>query len=167
MFHWMDGWFFKREDDGAVRIEKRTEAKGDAPLVLGATIPSAEWASIVCAVSTRGESDGRWFQALDFHEGRNADYILTGHQCKPVARLKMGEGRDWWLGELTEPIPEWPTETHCLHIKTPLKEVVLGVTRGDMEQLAVLCQIVCGPINTNWLERMAIVFQKRAEPLRE
>lgn len=90
------------------------------------------------------------------------DYMLTGHKCKKVAAMKMGEGRDWWLGELLEPLDDFPRETHCLHIKTPLKEVVLGVNRGDMEQLAVLCQVVCGPINPHWLEHMTLVLKSRA-----
>src|SRR5687767_9838333 len=47
------------------------------------------------------------------------------HKCKCIARIhNMAPGRDWWLGELTEKVAEWPHETHCLHIKTPLKDVV-------------------------------------------
>ncbi len=81
--------------------------------------------------------------------------VLSEHRCRKIASMKMGPDRDWWLGELLEPIRGFPTETHCLHITTPLKDVVLGVNRADMEQLAVLCQIVCGPINPHWLETMA------------
>lgn len=97
------------------------------------------------------------------------DYVLSGHKCRPVARMFMDEGRDWWLGELTEPLPDWPRETHCLHIKTPLKEVVLGVCAADMEQLTVLCYVVRqtdsasnAHVNEQWIERMAEVLKRRA-----
>ena len=97
---------------------------------------------------------------------KQTDCMLTGHKCKPIARMSMDEGRDWWLGELTEPIPGWPNETHCLHIKTPLKELVLGVNMGDMMQLAVLAQIVHGcPINPHWLDNMEKWLRGRAESL--
>jgi hypothetical protein len=90
------------------------------------------------------------------------DYLLAGHKCKKIASMKMGADRDWWLGKLLEPINGYPTETHCLHIRTPEKEVVLGVNQGDMEQLAVLCQIVCGPINPTWLNTMEGHLKSRA-----
>ena len=82
------------------------------------------------------------------------DYVLTGHKCRRIAELPMESPREWWLGELLEPIENYPRETHCLHIKTPLKEVVLGLHRGDFELLAVLCQVVCGPISPDWLTIM-------------
>ncbi len=72
--------------------------------------------------------------------------------------MPMAENRNWWLGKLLEPIPGYPNETHCLHIKTPLKEVVLGINQGDMSLLAVLCQIVCGPINPEWLNSMSKIL---------
>lgn len=90
------------------------------------------------------------------------DYMLTGHKCKKIASMKMGEGHDWWLGELLEPIAEFPTETHCIHITTPIKSLVLGVNRADMEQLAVLCQVVCGQINPRWLSNMEKALRHRA-----
>lgn len=90
------------------------------------------------------------------------DYVLSGHKCKPIVRLRMESPGDWWLGELLEPIPGFPRETHCLHIKTPVKEVVLGVNRTDMELLAVLCQVVCGPLHPKWLDRMVDVMKMRA-----
>jgi hypothetical protein len=95
------------------------------------------------------------------------DYLLTGHQCRPVAKLQMGPGRDWWLGELTEPLPDHPEETHCLHLKTPLKEVVLGVNAADLQQLAVAAHIVCGELNGDWLSTMAGILQHRTQTAQE
>lgn len=75
-FHWRDSWFFRRQNDGSVRVMRLRKATYDH-LPEGAkesiwlepdvTIPPNEWASIVASVSDRGESDGRWQEALDFH----------------------------------------------------------------------------------------------------
>ena len=108
-------------------------------------------------------------EALRFSElvksyEKETDYMLIGHKCKMIAKMKMGKDRDWWLGKLLEPIEGYPGETHCLHIKTPLKEVVLGVNSGDMEQLAVLCKIVVGHrINPVWIDNMEIFLKIRAK----
>jgi hypothetical protein len=48
-----------------------------------------------------------------------------------------------------------------MHIKTPYKEVVLGLNHGDFSQLAVLCQVMHGgPINQKWLDAMEPVLRK-------
>lgn len=73
------------------------------------------------------------------------------HKCKPLARAVMMQGRDWWIGELTEHIPEWPLETHCLHMKTPLKDVSFLCNSGDFEQLLVLSNVVVKLKNLVWL----------------
>ncbi len=52
-YHWRDGWMFKRMPDGSVRIRKYREQE---PRIVEAIIPPFEWASIVAAVSARGES---------------------------------------------------------------------------------------------------------------
>lgn len=64
-FHWKNGWYFKRESDGSVRIRKVEHASGLD--MVDAIIPPAEWASIVCSVSRDGETGERWNQAQDFH----------------------------------------------------------------------------------------------------
>ena len=92
------------------------------------------------------------------------DYMLTGHKCLRIARMPMREGRDWWMGELTERLPDHPHETHCLHIQTPLKSVVLGVYRADLDYLAVLAQMVGGgPLNPHWSEKMADLMRRLAD----
>ena len=58
-FHSHDGWYFKRLEDGTVRVRY-----GDT---LVATFPENEWASIVCFVSRKGETGDRWQQARIFH----------------------------------------------------------------------------------------------------
>ncbi len=50
-FHWARGWYFKRLEDGAVRIRQKD---GDE-IVVEAVIPPDEWASIVSHVSRAGE----------------------------------------------------------------------------------------------------------------
>lgn len=73
-FHWRDNIFWKRLDDGSVRLAFfMTRASGkahdgdyDEP-VRELIIPAAEWASIVCSVSREGETGDRWKQAQSFH----------------------------------------------------------------------------------------------------
>ena len=86
------------------------------------------------------------------------------HKCKPLAVISnMDKGRDWWLGELTEPVPEWPQELFCLHLKTPLKDVVFLMNLADFQAIATLAQVANGnPINRTWLERMAEHYKRAA-----
>lgn len=63
-FHWKDWWFFKRMDDGSVRVSHAD----DRPYVnVQFSIPAPEWASIVCSVSAGGETGERWEASQDFH----------------------------------------------------------------------------------------------------
>ena len=65
-FHWSDGVYFKRLDDGTVRMRIFGHYNG-TPNYTDRIIPAAEWASIVCAVSALGETGERWNAAQDFH----------------------------------------------------------------------------------------------------
>jgi hypothetical protein len=56
-FHWTDGWYFKRNDDGSVRIRKRTISTDDAPIIAEATIPALEWVSIASHCTAGGEGE--------------------------------------------------------------------------------------------------------------
>ncbi len=62
-FHWRDGWYFSRNEDGSVRVQQRSPGLSDTTI----TIPAPEWASIVCSVSKDGETGERWNAAQDFH----------------------------------------------------------------------------------------------------
>jgi len=111
-------------------------------------------------------SDWLIFITLDPSKKFNGkvDYMLSGHKCKPIASMNMGEGREWWLGKLIEQYAQFPLETHCMHITTPAKSVVLGVMSGDMTQLAVFCHIVNGgPIDQRWIESTERYLRKRAQ----
>jgi hypothetical protein len=64
-YHWRDQIYFGRAHDGSVMVWKNNgEGKADAFQLL---IPQNEWASIVCSVSTAGETGERWNAAQDFH----------------------------------------------------------------------------------------------------
>lgn len=79
------------------------------------------------------------------------------HKCEIIARApNMAEGRDWWIGRLTEPVFVRGTkEKFCLHLKTPLKDVVFLLNDGDLGQLAVLLGCAQGkPICERWVERL-------------
>ena len=69
-FHWRDGWFFKRLEDGSVEVRRHLpnpKVKGATDIFQMMTIPAAEWSSIVCSVSKEGETRERWDAAQDFH----------------------------------------------------------------------------------------------------
>lgn len=77
---------------------------------------------------------------------------MSNHQCEKLIDFST-DTRTIWLGKLTEPIPESPTETHCIHIVTPYKTVVLGVNVSDAGWLAVFAQMIQGkPINQHWID---------------
>lgn len=73
-FHWKNGWYFRRLADGAVEIRKydesqRTTRAWGVPLSAIATIPAAEWASIVSAVAPDGGKAEEYQAALATHAG--------------------------------------------------------------------------------------------------
>lgn len=92
------------------------------------------------------------------------DKLRPEHKCKPLARAVMMERRDWWIGELLEPVPEWPHETHCLHMKTPLKDVSFLCNTGDFGQLLVLSNVVVRLQNLTWLKAMTASAELRLLP---
>lgn len=66
-FHWQNGWYFKRLDDGSVRIRLREKMGAFIEdRVYEAHIPPAEWASIISFVSARGEP-AAYPDAVKFH----------------------------------------------------------------------------------------------------
>ena len=116
--------------------------------------------AFAAAISLRAEVERQARRALEAERA----LMLSGHKCRPIARaVHESDGRETWVGELLEPIPDWPAETHCLHITTPLKSVVFGFNNGDIEQMAVLMQVAHGgPINPNWLNLMADRMRRAA-----
>lgn len=94
------------------------------------------------------------------------DLLLTGHKCQPMAEMRMEPPRRWWLGRLTEPIAAYPDETHCLHIKSPLKEIVLGLQEADFVQFVAICEIALGyRINPTWLDNTIPYMKQRGEAI--
>lgn len=81
---------------------------------------------------------------------------MAGHKCEMIAKSPhCGDGREFWIGKLLEPIPGYPSETHCIHITTPAKSVVFGVMAGDAAMLAVAAQILHydgSPLNPRWID---------------
>lgn len=64
-FHWRGGTHFERQGDGAVKIWcEQGLGRHDFSVV----IPASEWASIVAAVSARGENGDTYRTALKFHD---------------------------------------------------------------------------------------------------
>ncbi len=89
--------------------------------------------------------------------------IIQKHKCKLIARACMGEGRDWWCGELTETIKEYPLETHCLHLKTQFKDVIFLCNKADFQQLQLLGRSITGKLDETWIESMLKVIKRKDE----
>lgn len=85
---------------------------------------------------------------------------MDDHKCRMIAKaICLEEGRDYWLGELLEAIPGYPNETHCLHITTPVRMVVMGLNLGDAMALSVFAQVIHGPMNQDWLTSMERAYR--------
>lgn len=65
-FHAKDGWYFRREQDGSVRILAPDSLGSGAHQVV--TLDANAWASVVASVSGTGESASTFEAARSFHE---------------------------------------------------------------------------------------------------
>lgn len=84
------------------------------------------------------------------------------HKCNCIAKApNVAEGREWWVGELTEKLEEYPHETHCFHTKTPTKEVVYLFNEADFRMLIILSESVIGRQNESWLDTMVDAAKKK------
>jgi len=72
-FHWKDGWYFERLEDGSVRIyHEDLEADQEKEMVeydVVIDIDPDSWASIVASVSARGDTAEAFQVAKRFHIG--------------------------------------------------------------------------------------------------
>lgn len=105
-------------------------------------------------IDTPQENASRWI----------TNKLRPEHRCKPLARAVMMQGRDWWIGELLEPVAAWPNETHCLHMKKPLKDVSFLCNSGDFEQLLVLSNVVVNLESLPWLRAASAGAKVRLQP---
>jgi len=86
------------------------------------------------------------------------------HKCECIAKAPaMGEGRDFWVGKLTDKLPEHPEESYCLHMKTQFKDVTFLCNEADFQQIQILCMCITGKIDETWMESM-IDRAKRLAP---
>lgn len=65
-FHASNNWFFRREDDGSVRILAPDSLGPGAHQVV--TLDASTWASVVASVSGAGETAATFEAARSFHE---------------------------------------------------------------------------------------------------
>ena len=66
-FHYKEGWFFKRREDGSVRIYQQQPVRENIVKELGIDIEADSWASIMASVSARGETGETFREAQQFH----------------------------------------------------------------------------------------------------
>lgn len=68
-FHWREGLYFNRLENGDVEISKSASHPSQALPAILLVIPSNEWASIVSSVSKGGETSESYSGTLAFHMG--------------------------------------------------------------------------------------------------
>ncbi|MGW0821845.1 hypothetical protein [Streptomyces sp. NPDC002845] len=68
-FHARDGWYFRREDDGSVRILAPDSLGPGAHQTV--TLDADTWASVVAFVSRGGETSESFWAARQFHDGND------------------------------------------------------------------------------------------------
>lgn len=66
-FHWRDGWWFKRFNNGGVQVRYSIPV-GSAVLKGTLVIPPNEWVSIVASMTRAGESE-TWHEIDKLHGG--------------------------------------------------------------------------------------------------
>jgi len=67
-FHYKNGLFFKRNEDNSVTITQIKENNVNCKEILfETTIDENGWASIIASVSKSGETNGRFYKALEWH----------------------------------------------------------------------------------------------------
>ncbi len=67
MFHVKDGLYFDRLADGSVQIQKKTDGKEGAKVVMDLEIDPDSWASVVASVCAIGEDGNTFRQASNLH----------------------------------------------------------------------------------------------------
>lgn len=70
-FHARDNWFFRREDDGSVRILAPDSMGSGAHQAV--TLDANTWASVVASVSGSGETAETFHAARRFHDGASEE----------------------------------------------------------------------------------------------
>lgn len=64
-FHWTNGWYWSRTEDGSVRVVRFNP--GDAEPTEVMLIDANSWCSIIAAASGDYSSGERWMEAKRFH----------------------------------------------------------------------------------------------------
>jgi hypothetical protein len=74
-FHYKDGLYVRRNKDHSVTIKQMKRNHVDETEALfEVTIDENGWASIIASVSKDGEGDGRFYKALEWHNGTPEKY---------------------------------------------------------------------------------------------
>jgi hypothetical protein len=72
-FHARDNWYFRREDDGSVRVMAPDSTGPGAHQVV--TLDADTWASVVASVSRDGETTETFHAARRFHDGTSTQEV--------------------------------------------------------------------------------------------
>lgn len=83
-FHSRDGFYFKRQEDGAVRIRVAEGGRAADSVLREVTLPGDEWASVMASVSRQRETSATWERARAFHNGDIPPWLA---QSAPSSQL--------------------------------------------------------------------------------
>jgi hypothetical protein len=81
-YHWREGLYFNRAENGDVEIRKMDSDPSQAFPSINITIPANEWASIVSFVSKGGETGESYSGTFAFHMG-SLPYPSPGRLVPP------------------------------------------------------------------------------------
>ncbi len=71
-FHYKDGLYFRRNEDNSVTIKQmKCNHVDEKESIFEVDIDENGWASIIASVSNLGESNDRFYKALEWHNGLN------------------------------------------------------------------------------------------------
>jgi hypothetical protein len=72
MYHLRNGWLFKRDDDGTIKIQvldsKDDQPLDDSKIISELEIPPEEWSAIVASLSVDGANEANVGLASIFHQ---------------------------------------------------------------------------------------------------
>lgn len=98
---------------------------------------------------------------------------MLNHECEAIFEKSFDNGRTLRFGKLINPVEGFESETHCIHITSPVQETINFVNWTDAGYFAILAYVLNNnkQINETWVRHLlhlpAMDIQDSAELARE